>query len=298
MAMPARPRPARPKAARAEGSYPHAVSDRVRITEPVPVPLLRWAGSKRTIVPSLLGRVPHSFTRYIEPFAGSACLFFSVAPRRAILGDLNSHLISFYRTLRSQPRPLARALHGLGVDKASYYEIRSMDPCDLRAVDRAARFLYLNRMSFNGVYRTNRQGRFNVPMGRRVGALPSENMIVAAASRLRRASLVTGDFQDALEHVRAGDFVYLDPPYSRSPAGNYGVYGYGSFDRRDLARLVEVVLEIDRRGATFLLSYADVPELTHRLANFTIDRVAVTAQVGGTTARRSTRQEVLVSNQR
>jgi DNA adenine methylase len=261
-------------------------------------PLLRWAGSKRAILPALLARAPLSFSRYIEPFAGSACLFFSLAPRRGVLADINAELVGFYRTIRAQPRPVAQELHSLGRDETSYYEIRARDPTRLRAAERAARFLYLNRMAFNGVYRTNRRGEFNVPVGRRVGAFPIEDRIVTVAGRLRGATLVTGDFECALEDVAAGDFVYLDPPYSRSPAGNYGVYGYGSFDGRDLNRLLDAAVEIDRRGAAFLLSYADVPELTSRLSKFKIERVAVTAQVGGARTRRSTREEVLVSNTR
>lgn len=274
------------------------MSDRSATGQRKVSPLLRWAGSKRAILSVLLQRVPASFTRYIEPFAGSACLFFSLAPRRAVLADLNTELIGFYRTLRAQPRTVSQALHSLACDESSYYEIRARDPARLCAAERAARFLYLNRMAFNGVYRTNRRGEFNVPRGRRGGAFPTEGRMVSVAGRLRSATLVAADFECVLRDVAPGDFVYLDPPYSRSPAGNYGVYGYGSFDGRDLDRLLDAAVEIDRRGAAFVLSYTDAPELTSRLSRFHVERVAVTAQVGGAQARRSTREEVLVSNPR
>lgn len=261
-----------------------------------PAVLLRWAGSKRAILPALLDRVPPSYCRYIEPFVGSACLFFSLAPPRAVLTDLNTELIRFYRTLRHRPKDVGRALAALPRDANTYYAIRAHDPRQLPAVERAARFLYLNRMAFNGVYRTNRRGQFNVPLGRRVGAFPQPGKITAAGRLLRNATLLAGDFEVALDDVVPGDFVYLDPPYSRSPADNYGVYGYGSFDGRHLDRLLNAVMEIDRRGAHFLLSYTDSQGLADRLSTFRIEHVAVTAQVGGRRERRSTREEVLVSN--
>lgn len=259
-------------------------------------PILRWAGSKRALLPTLLDQVPLSCGRYIEPFAGSACVFFALAPPRAVVSDLNSDLISFYRRLRRHPLALAGALHNMPRDVDSYYAIRAEDPSTLNRDRRAARFLYLNRMAFNGVYRTNRRGQFNVPLGRRVGAFPTAERIAESAQVLRRARLLAGDFEDALEDVGPGDFVYLDPPYSRSSVGNYGVYGYGSFDGRDLKRLVAAVEEIDRSGAHFLLSYTDTPELIALVARYHIRTVAVSAQVGGLSTRRSTRDELLVSN--
>lgn len=258
--------------------------------------LLRWAGSKRAILPALIAGLPERYERYVEPFAGSACLFFAAQPRRAVLGDANQQLVGFYRTLRHRPSAVADAVAALPRDPEAYYEIRGLDPAALSATDRAARFLYLNRMAFNGVYRTNRKGRFNVPLGTRVGAFPTAEKIEAAARALRTATLVSADFEVTIAHVGPGDFVYLDPPYSRSPDGNYGVYGYGSFDGRDLERLIEVVLEIDRRGARFLLSYTDTPQLTAALRHFRVEHVAVTTQVGGPRSRRSTREEILVSN--
>ncbi len=259
-------------------------------------PLLRWAGSKRALLHELRSWVPDSFARYIEPFAGSACLFFALAPERAVLGDLNEELIAFYRQTRRRPTPVIERLEEMPRDRTSYYAIRAERPGDLEADMRAARFLYLNRMAFNGVYRTNRQGQFNVPLGKRVGAFPSRERIVSCSRLLRRAKLVAGDFEQTLVDVGPSDFVYLDPPYSRSPEGNHGVYGYGSFDRRELNRLLEALGEIDRCGARFLLSYAAAPEVVSRLDDYRVGTLAVTAQVGGRRSRRSTRDELLVTN--
>lgn len=261
-------------------------------------PILRWAGSKRALLRELQAWVPQSFGRYVEPFAGSACLFFSLAPRRAVLADRNRELIDFYRRLRHRPRPIARLVAAMPRDANTYYSVRALGPDTLSPDQRAARFLYLNRMAFNGVYRTNRSGHFNVPMGQRVGAFPPQERIVRCARLLRQAELIAGDFELALSAVRRGDFVYLDPPYSRSAVGNYGVYGYGSFDRRELERLIHALDQIDRCGATFLLSYAADPEVISRLQRYRVGAVAVTAQVGGRRSRRSTRAELLATNAR
>lgn len=128
-------------------------------------PVFRWAGSKRQLVPTLIANAPDDFGAYIEPFAGSACLFFALQPERAVLGDFNTALIGAYRVIATAPRAVARALSAMPTDPAFYYELRSRDAALLSRVERAARFIYLNRFSFNGVYRTNLQGGFNVPRG-------------------------------------------------------------------------------------------------------------------------------------
>lgn len=263
---------------------------------PAAAPILRWAGSKRSLVRSLLAAVPHEFDRYLEPFVGSACLFFALEPERAILGDLNSELMGFYRTFRARPRAVLERAVQWGSDPETYYRVRAITPRDLPRVDAAARFLYLNRLAFNGVYRTNRKGQFNVPLGTRGGSYPSQSVALRTARALRRAELRTGDFSEMLENVGAGDFVYLDPPYSRSAVNNWGVYGYGSFTGLDVNRLVNTLDRLDRRGAHFILSYAKRPDVQKALGHYSMADVAVATQVGGSTRSRTTRNELLVAN--
>ena len=259
-------------------------------------PILRWAGSKRALLTELVDAVPPTFGRYFELFAGSACLFFALRPRSAVVGDANGELIGAYRTLRSMPRQVAGVVAAWPPDQATYYRVRAYRQEELGAVERAARFFYLNRLCFNGVYRTNRANRFNVPFGIKPGQVPSAERFVRCATALRDARLVAGDFEVATREARAGDFVYLDPPYSRSLSEAYGVYGYGSFDGSDLERMLATLFTLDRRGVRFLFSYRlseDVLEATrcwnHRL-------VGVRAQVGGRVASRSVRHELLVMN--
>ena len=129
------------------------------------VPILRWAGSKRLLVPKLLSLAPKHFERYIEPFCGSACFFIALAPKKAILADLNPHLISTYSAIKDNPRKVSDHLKRWQVCKKQYLNLRKTAPT--QRLLSAGRFLYLNRLSFNGVYRENRKGEFNVPFGGR-----------------------------------------------------------------------------------------------------------------------------------
>lgn len=262
-------------------------------------PVLRWAGSKRELLPQLTQffRASAATGRYVEPFAGSACLFFSLRPGSAVLGDLNDELISTYRQLGKHPRQVARTMRRWKSDEATYYEVRAVDPDALDPVPRAARFLYLNRLCFNGVYRTNRAGRFNVPYGSKTGALPDEAHLYRCSVALRDAELRNGDFEATTADVKGGDFVYLDPPYTQDPRSAYGVYGYGSFDASDLDRVLATLRRIDDAGATFLFSYAAVDGLNEALReSWSLSEVGVSGRIAAAADCRRTRTEVLITN--
>jgi DNA adenine methylase len=235
----------------------------------------------------------------VEPFAGSACLFFALGPRPAVLGDLNRDLIDTYYCLRKHPRLVAKAMHRWPTDADTYYKVRSSDQTALSSIERAGRFLYLNRLCFNGIYRTNRNGQFNVPYGRRTGALPTEAHLYRCSVALRSAELRAGDFDATTADVRSGDFVYLDPPYTQGTKAAYGVYGYGSFNSSELGRVLRTLHRIDRVGAAFLFSYAYVDGIETELADsWSITHLNVTGRVAASVDSRVARQEILVSNQR
>jgi DNA adenine methylase len=235
--------------------------------------------------------------RYVEPFAGSACLFFATRPRRAVLADLNAELVETYRTVRDHPRLVARRMHAWATDEDTYYSVRAAMPGELDKVEKAARFLYLNRLCFNGIYRTNRAGAFNVPFGRNTGALPREEHVYRCSVALRDAELRCGDFDQTTLDVKRGDFVYLDPPYTDVRSSAYGVYGYGSFDASDLGRVIETLERIDRSGAIFLFSYARSEALNERIpAAWQVAMLEVPGRVAARVSARRPRVEVLVSN--
>jgi DNA adenine methylase len=162
-------------------------------------PILRWAGSKRQLLGELVKYWPGGSTRYIEPFAGSACFFFHLVPNQAILGDLNSDLINTYRFLRRDVERVIECLRRLPTGKKAYYRIRALSPSTLTEPEQAARFIYLNKYCFNGLYRTNRRGEFNVPFGDNKGQNAiDEDAIRTAAKLLEGVRFVDGDFEHTL----------------------------------------------------------------------------------------------------
>src|SRR5712692_10342112 len=165
-------------------------------------PFLRWAGSKRRLLPILQTFWTEKHTRYIEPFAGSACLFFAIKPPRAVLGDLNPELIATYIEVKYRIAAVLKELKKLKpASKREYERLRSIDISTLSPAARAARFIYLNRFCFNGIYRTNLLGQFNVPYsGDRCGDVPKDEAFKKCSSRLRHARFVNGDFENVLKY--------------------------------------------------------------------------------------------------
>lgn len=259
-------------------------------------PIFRWAGSKRRVIPLLSSLIPRDYARYFEPFVGSGCMFFALKPQRAVLADLNGDLIEAYGVIRDHPRLVTRATLKLPNTKRAYYSIRAVDPKTLDPIARTARFFYLNRFCFNGVYRVNRAGAFNVPRGVRTGAIPSETAVYRSSLALRGAQLVHGDFETTLSDVSCDDFVYLDPPYASTRRNTYGEYGYGCFDESRHSELRASLRQIDRAGATFLLSYCSHSFIDLLPKRWRRREVRVRRHVAGFTDKRKLVTEVLVSN--
>src|SRR4030042_6017567 len=189
--------------------------NRLRMMMSSAKPFLRWAGSKKKQIPRLSLFWSPTYSRYIEPFAGSCSLFFALSPDDAILGDKNAELIEMYSTVRDRSEEIYNRIVAIPRTRDMYYTLRAQSPATLTRVERAVRFIYLNRNCFNGIFRTNTHGAFNVPFAsHRVGAFVTHDEFLRAAALLHRAKLCAGDFGSTLRHVRAGDFVYLDPPYA------------------------------------------------------------------------------------
>ena len=258
---------------------------------------LRWAGSKRQLLRRLVRHWPGGNTRYVEPFAGSASLFFELEPHSALLADINGELISTYRIVRERPRAVYDSLIRWTNERTQYYRIRSLQPSSLDDVEQAARFIYLNRFCFNGLYRTNGRGGFNVPYGgEKGGSLPSEAMLESAAALLSRADLLSGDFETILEDVRTGEFVYLDPPYSMNSRRAFTEYSSSPFGEKDLIRLRNTINRLHAIGATFLLSYADCNEGRVLSEGFSRSVVTTKRSIAGLSDNRRSERELIVTN--
>jgi len=258
---------------------------------------LRWAGSKRQLLPTLGQYFPADATSYIEPFAGSACLFFSLSPKKAVLADINVELMATYRAVRRSPDDVALELKGLRRSKREYLRMRSLRPSHLTPPERAARFIYLNRFCFNGLYRTNRKGEFNVPYGASgTGRLPDAETLRACSRALRRVTLLTGDFEAALRHAHPGDFVYMDPPYAVNTRRIFNEYDRASFSSEDVVRVRRCMERLKRKGVSFVVSYAESPEADMLRKGFNFETVRVRRNIAGFTSERKYSKEILIWN--
>lgn len=220
-------------------------------------PLIKWPGGKRALVPALLAHAPASFNKYYEPFFGGGALFFAIAPEKAVLGDVNEELISCYRCIRDQPQKLIAALRKKSNSAEDYYAVRASKP--RTELSRAARFLYLTRLSFNGIHRVNLRGEFNVPYGHKTHLRPVDSEQLETTSRaLSAATLEVGDFEATTKRASKGDFVFFDPPYTVAHANNGFVkYNENIFSWADQVRLAKCARSLASRGCHVLVSNAD-----------------------------------------
>ncbi|MBE0608935.1 MAG: DNA adenine methylase [Dehalococcoidia bacterium] len=233
-------------------------------------PFLKWAGGKGKLAPTILAATPAAIARYIEPFAGAGAVFFAVEEARpgtpALLADANAELIETYTVLRDELAALDGALASLAAEYAAgdaeqrrtmYYRVRASAP--LFPADRAARFIFLNRTCYNGLFRVNASGGFNVPHGRyKNPRIHDSGLLAACSSALQRAELRVADFAGICEGARPGDFVYLDPPYQPlSATANFTGYTRADFGPADQLRLRDTFEDLSRRGVAAMLSNSD-----------------------------------------
>ena len=260
-------------------------------------PFLRWAGSKRQLIPKLSKYWATNCTRYIEPFVGSASLFFSLAPTSAILGDVNAELMAMYQQVKSNLPAVLAELGKMKKSREEYIRLRATKPFTLKPEQRAARIIYLNRFCFNGLYRTNRAGEFNVPFsGDRTGEIPTVEVLKGCSSCLQSAELVTGSFESTLEKAQPGDFVYMDPPFSMMARRVFNEYDASVFSQRQLGLLRDWILQLNNKGIRFLVSYAESEEGASLSKGFHVEIVDVRRNIAGFAANRRKTNELLISN--
>jgi len=207
--------------------------------------------------------IPGRVRRYHEPFVGGGAMFFAVAPRRAVLSDANGELIHCWRQVRDDVHAVLDALSEHVYDRARFEAVRALDPVRLPAAERAARFIYLNKTCFNGLWRVNRAGRFNVPFGRyKNPTFLDPGLLLRASRALRDVQIHRAPFEIALQRAAPGDFVYLDPPYDPvSQTASFTSYTRDAFTWADQERLAAECASLDRRGVRFLLSNSATPRI-------------------------------------
>jgi DNA adenine methylase len=214
-----------------------------------------------------------------------------------LLGDINASLIETYKQVKCNLESLLLALRTMKKGQQAYLHLRSIDPSTLSPSMRAARFIYLNRFCFNGLYRTNRAGQFNVPYGGdKSGKIPSDDLLGRCSLRLQKATLIVGSFDVTLERVKPGDFVYMDPPFSVKAKRVFNEYDAATFGLADLKRLRQWMLRLDRKDISFLISYTESSEADLLRRGFHTEKVTVKRHIAGFTGSRTYVNELLISN--
>jgi len=262
---------------------------------------VKWAGGKRQLLTKLKRCWPTKFNRYIEPFVGGGIVFLTIRPSHAILGDTNSDLINCYKVVRDGVDKLIKALdfyvpHVL--DKEFYCMTRDLDPYKLSEVEQAARLIFLNKTCYNGLYRVNHEGRFNVPFGRneRPPRLYEEVNLRNVSKALHNVELVVGDFRDTMTCASRGDFLYLDPPYHRSPDTCFTAYTINGFGEHDHIRLARLFRTLHERGCRLLLSNSDTKLVRELYKDFQIVSVMTNRPINCVGAKRNSFPELLIMN--
>jgi DNA adenine methylase len=260
-------------------------------------PFIKWVGGKRQLLPELTRYVPGQFRSYFEPFVGGGALFFELAPKQAVLADANERLIRTYIGVRDSVEEVISMLRDYPHDEKFFYELREKDVDSGTDAEMAAWFIYLNKIGFNGLYRVNRQNRFNVPFGRhRNPNICDAPTLRACSAALAGTELLVSDFESVVEKAVAGDLVYFDPPYvPLSATSSFTLYTSDGFGADAQLRLRDVALRLKQRGVHVLLSNSSagfVRELYH--PDFEVREVSATRLVNSNGARRGAITELVI----
>jgi len=269
-----------------------------------PRPFLKWAGGKGQLLPDLIARLPECFAAYHEPHVGSGALFFTLAshgvPSQAYLSDVNPALIDTYLAVRDQVEDVIAILkkHQKKHDRDYYYLVRAIDPSRLTLAGRAARIIYLNKTCYNGLYRENKRGQFNVPFGRYTNPTICDAANLRNVSRvLQGVDIAQRGYASALDCARPGDFVYFDPPYQPlSATSSFTAYNRNGFGEDDQRRLRDVFAQLAERSVRVMLSNSDTPLIHELYVGFTIDRVYATRSINSKSNRRGKIAELIIRN--
>lgn len=264
------------------------------------IPFLKWAGGKRWLTALTTGDgalFPKTFGNYLEPFLGGGAVFFHLAPPSAVLSDINRDLIEAYSAIRDSWAAVVRLLskHQNHHSKAYYYEVRAAIPKS--SIARAARFLYLNRTCWNGLYRVNLSGQFNVPIGTKSSVLLDSDNFSEISDRLRRTTLRACDFEETIEDAHPGDLLFIDPPYTvKHNTNGFLKYNENIFSWDDQVRLRDALIRADKKGALFIATNANHESIRKLYGKFRRTILKRSSVLSGLSHGRGSTEELLIRN--
>lgn len=263
-----------------------------------PRPFLKWAGGKSKLLTQYTPYFPKDFKTYYEPFLGGGAIFFHLQPKNAVITDINSDLINAYRCIRDNLEQLIPLLekHQQRHNKDYYYQVRSH--LVTTELERAARLIYLNKTCFNGLYRENLKGLFNVPIGKyKNPKVYNPDLLRSVSVALQSAQIEVRPFDTVVDYAKPSDFIYLDPPYyPLSPTSNFTAYNYCSFNEFDQIRLKDKFVELAGRGVKVMLSNSDCLFIRELYNNFKINEILASRAINSNAGKRGKITELLITS--
>lgn len=282
--------------------------DAARIVNEKPKPFVKWVGGKRQLLRQFrdMGLYPPDdfdplTNTYFEPFVGGGAVFFDLLPKKAELSDLNSELVTTYNVIKNHVDELVKSLKKHKYDKQYYLKVRAEKPKELSDVEVASRFIYLNRTGFNGMYRVNSKGEFNVPFGKYTNPIICDEENLRKVSKaLQKVTIKKQDYKTVLKKAKKGDFVYFDPPYYPvSKTASFTSYTADSFLEEEQTELRDTFVELHKRGCFVMLSNSDTPlinDLYSGIKSVKVSKVAAGRAINSNATKRGKISEVLVTN--
>ena len=269
-------------------------------------PFVKWAGGKRQLIPQIRERMPEKYNDYYEPFVGGGAVIFDLLPANALINDINKALINTYITICNEPDAFLKEVNRLDNDmwedgKKYYYSIREHYNDKLMRseydVELAALFVFINKHCFNGLYRVNGKGLFNVPYNNSRRVSVDEDVIIATSEYLRGVTIIDGDFEQACKNAKKGDFVFIDSPYAPLNPTSFESYTKEGFDIESHRRLARLYDELTKRGCYCMLTNHNTELINDLYGNkgYTIDVVSVKRMINSDASNR-VGEEVIICN--
>lgn len=268
---------------------------------------VKWAGGKGQLLDQLEPLFPKKFNRYLEPFLGSGAVFFYIiqkySPKEIIISDINEELINSYEVIRDNVKELIIELkqhkeYHMAEGKKYYLTIRATDPKTLPKLERAARFIYLNKTCFNGLYRVNLKGKFNVPMGSYKNPdIVQEEKLELVSKMLKKVKIKVMSFEKILSLAKTGDFIYFDPPYYPLKKGkSFTTYTKNSFLEKEQKKLFNIFKKLDKKGCSLMLCNSDTKFIKDLYADYNINFVKAKRMINCNGKKRGKINEVVITN--
>lgn len=268
-------------------------------------PFVKWAGGKRQILDEINKFIPNNFSTYYEPFVGGGAVLFDLQPQKAVINDINHHIINVYKVIKNNVNELIEDLKKHKNEEDYYYKIRKLDRSDkfkkMSNIEKASRILFLNKTCYNGLFRVNSNGEFNVPFGRyKNPAIVNEKVLRAVSNYLNKnnVKILNKDFQGAVKGISKQAFVYFDPPYHPiSDSSSFTGYTLDGFDKKDQIKLKKLCDTLDKRGCRFLLSNSGADFIINLYSTkYKIEEIGAKRSINSKANKRGEVKEILVRN--